>query len=129
MPYKIQFLDNENGIVTTFSGTVTDEDLIKSIEERISPEERFKKLVYAIADYSDVTKYEISSDAMRKAAAISVKASTLNNELFLIGIVPTDLEFGMGRMWQAYVDDTNWRTKLVRSREEAKQWLKSQIPE
>jgi|GEM_PF-1159907 hypothetical protein len=34
-------------------------------------------------------------------------------------IAPSDLQFGMLRMWQAYSDETNWESNIVRTYDEA----------
>lgn len=45
----------------------------------------------------------------------------------LVAIVPADLEYGMGRMWQAYSDDTNWKTYMARTKDEADEWLNNHL--
>ena len=54
-------------------------------------------------------------------------AFELNGDMLLVAIVPTDLMFGMSRLWQVYADEPSQRTKVVRSQEEADAWLVGRI--
>jgi len=38
--------------------------------------------------------------------------------------MPTDQQFGLGRMWEAYTQKMPWVYRVVRSKEEAEKWLK-----
>lgn len=46
MAYAITFKENEGSVVTTYSGTVTDDELIKSANERLLLIEKIKPVKY-----------------------------------------------------------------------------------
>jgi hypothetical protein len=37
--------------------------------------------------------------------------------------------FGLSRMWEVFVDQIGWKTKVFRSKSEAELWIKELIPE
>lgn len=125
MPYKITYVPENGGVITTYSGTVTDAAIINSATERLLSEDKIKNYRYFISDYTNVNKSEVTSNAVRISGEIALHASRINRNILLVGVFPTDAGFGMGRMWQAYADDgeTGWKTKVVRSFEEAKKWI------
>ncbi len=129
MPYKISKLNDEGGVQTTFYGKVTDEMLIESNKERLASTELIKSYRYFISDYTDVTDLSISNHTIRKIAQMAINASKLNENILVVGILPNDLEFGLGRMWQGYASDeeTGWCTKGFRTSDAADKWLKTQL--
>ena len=127
MPYKINFSDNPNGMTTLFSGILTDEEIIQSCKDRLAQEDKIRELFYIKDDLLDVTEFRVSSETIKTCASFALKASELNKQLVHVAIVPTDLVYGMARMWQAYSDGTNWNKNIFRSREEAEEWLKTNI--
>ena len=123
MPYQIVYSENPLGVVTTFSGIITDENLIQSCIDRALEEDILKDLIYIMDDFSSVSEFKVTSEGVKKCAEVSVAASMLNNKIIHVAIMPSDLLYGMARMWQAYIDETGWTSNIVRSREDAEQWL------
>jgi len=125
MPYEIKYSDSGEGVVTIFNGIVTDEELIKSTEDRIFSGKELSVFRYAISDYTDVQEYRVTSKGIIKVASLAIKASEHNHQMLIALVMPTNTEFGMGRMWQAYTDEneTGWKTKIVRSLDEAYAWI------
>jgi len=126
MPYKITDVE-DGGVITTFFGIVTDEDIIESAREKCFSPQKLASYRYAITVCVDVEKFDVSAQGMIDNAAISKKAFFMNKNLLLVGVYPDDLGYGMGRLWQGYADDIGWSTKVVRSMDEAKKWLKKNL--
>lgn len=127
MAYVITFKEKEGGVLTTYTGTVTDGDMINSANERLSLVEKLKWIKYFFSDFTDVDNFKVTSTGIQKIATIATTASKINNELILVAVVPSVLEYGMGRMWQAYSDEINWKTYLARTKEEASEWLNKNL--
>ena len=124
MPYKVQYSENPSGVTTMFYGTVTDDDIRLSCIDRTSSDEKIVGLKYILDAFVDVSEFVVTVEGVKCSANFAVNASTLNKELKYLSIMPTDLLYGMSRMWQAYTDDTEWERNIVRTRYEAEQWLK-----
>ena len=69
----------------------------------------------------------MTSEAIIKNARNSRSTFSINKDILLVAILPTDFVFGFGRLWQAYADDANERTLIVRSKEEADMWLSKRL--
>ncbi len=126
MAYKITWTD-DNGIIVIFSGTIDDAEYINSHKERWKDPEVLKHCRYVIADYANVQEVKVTSEGIRQGALFCIKASKLNNSLYLVGILPTKLTFGMARMLQAYADSTGWKMFPAKTMEEAIIWLNDHL--
>jgi len=123
MPYSIEYIEEEDGVIVMWEGVVRGPEIIRSYEDRFSPVERLIKTRYIITDYTSVSDFDMSKDDVQTIAHISNSASAHNKHLYGVAIMPGDVGFGVARMFQAYTDDTGWRTKVTRTREEAEEWL------
>ena len=119
MPYKIQYNDDEGIVTVTYSGVVTDDDLLNSLKEKTRDVERVKSCKFSVNDFTKATKFKVTPEGMQENALISIELSKLNNKVMPILIAPTDLEFGMSRIWEAYSDETKWNSKIVRTQKDA----------
>lgn len=127
MSYKIEYPDNPFGVVTQFFGIVTDDEIRQSCIDRTTPDDRVKRYTYVLDDFTDVTEFLVTSEAVVDAAEFAIKASELNKNIQYLSIMPTDLLYGMSRMWHAYTEETQWHRNIVRTRKEADQWLKEHV--
>lgn len=127
MPYQVIYSEKSFGVTTIFSGAIEDEDIIQSCVERTFSKEDMKNLKFIKDDLMDVTDFNVTADGIRTCALFAEKVSDLNKDVAHISIVPSDLLYGMSRMWQAYADDTEWKMNIAKSREEAEIWLKDNI--
>jgi len=126
MPYLISY-QTDGGVLTTYSGIVTDNDMFCCIKERTSSHDDLEKYRYFLSDFTDVDKFDVSSGAIKTIADLTVQASMVNESLIIVVIVPTDLEYGMARMWSAYSDESNLRLYMARTKEEALKYLNEQL--
>ena len=127
MPYEITYRETDGGVYTKYYGIVTDSDIMNSMKERFSSDDKVSSYRYAITDCTEVEKFDVSPEVMKESAALSKRVSSINKHIAVVAIMPTDLEFGMGRMWQAYSYETGWKTGIVRTKEEAEVWLKENL--
>jgi len=127
MSYDLEFLDDECGVITEYHGALTSEIIRKCTIERYASKERNENLKYILNDYTELISFDITSEDVITVAKMAVNVSKINKDIVIVGIMPTDLEFGMGRMWQAYADETGWNSLVVRSRSEGEAWIEKQI--
>ena len=125
MRYELFFLDDECGTVTEFIGVLNDEILIQVTRERYASEERNRKLKYILNDYTQCTEINISSEIIRTVAQMAINVAAYNQQVVIAGVMPTDLEFGLGRMWQVYAEKTGWESRAFRSRSDAEEWIQN----
>lgn len=70
-----------------------------------------------------VERFDVSPEAVKQIAEQDRRAARANPKLVIALVGPTDLIFGMIRMWQAHVDEANIATSAFRTRDEAELWL------
>lgn len=125
MPYSIDYIENESGLIVNWSGIARGEEVIQSYHDRFSPLERLTTLRYIITDYSGMESFDMSNAEIKIIAEISNEAAKHNTDLYAVAVMPSDIGYGMARMYQSYVDDdvTGWHTMVTRTRQEAETWL------
>ena len=57
MPFKIEDIGHEKGVIISWTGVAVAADVIRSSHERYKPVERLKTLRYIITDYTDMEKF------------------------------------------------------------------------
>jgi hypothetical protein len=127
VPYEVIFQKSDGGVITIYSGVVTDDDLLQSANDKCSSVEKIKSYRYALTDCSNVTELKVTTDAVIKNAEIAKSAFAINSNIIFVAAVPTDLMYGLSRLWQVYADESDRQTKVVRSREEADIWLAERL--
>jgi hypothetical protein len=129
MPYRMEYIENEGGLIVFWFGKIIADEVIQSYHERYAPLERLKKLDYIITDYTDMTDFELKPDDIKTIAGITNQASQKKKHLYAAAIMPTAIAFGLARMFQSYADDdtTGWHTLVTRSRKEAEDWLRGSL--
>lgn len=127
MKFEQTYTNDGLGQINILSGPVTDTEFLSAYEARFSDLDKFKNLKYIISDMSEVTSFELSNEAVKKASDIANKHAKYNNNLYVAGIHTKDIVYGLARVWRAYSDDdeTGWITNSFRTRNDALLWLKS----
>ena len=124
MPVKNLRAENGLGIITECSGILRGDEFIDAIRERYTPADILQKIRYYITDHTDVEHFEMSTDDIVKLTEITVAASKINPNICLASVVPSDLGFGLVRMWHGYAYDLAWPSRMCRSRDEAIKWIR-----
>ena len=126
MAIKIQYIDDGVGIKIIASGIVTGEEIIEAHKE-IYSKTNLKKQRYQIIDRSNCKDYQVSSTEVQRIADIDKAAAKINPNIFMALISPTDVQFGMSRMWEAFIGETPFVTKVFRDRKSADEWIEEQL--
>ncbi len=129
MPYEIKSEDEGRVSKTRYYGVLTGDEILSSYRDRYADAQKLKKLRIVIADYSDVSKVDLDSLDVSRLAQIALEAARLNPDILLVAIMPDDLVYGLGRMWQGQTSQIGWKTCIARTQEEAEQWLAQQSPQ
>ena len=126
MTVQINYLDNGIGIEIIASGIVTGEEIIEAHKE-IYNEENLRKQKYQIIDRTHCTKYQVTAEEVDVISEIDNNASEVNPNILIAFVSPTSLQFGMSRMWQAYIKEDRFVTKIFQDRKSADEWIRSQF--
>ena len=125
MPIKIIYTEDK-GVVLEYSGDVTGEDVIDAVK-CVYENNNFLNLKYWIADRTGCNLFNLDMKDAEILSSLSKDNYSRNPNLILSLVSPKDLEYGMSRMYQIMTQDDGFKTKVVRSRKEADDWIESEI--
>lgn len=129
MPYTLEYRETDGGVITTYSGKVTEDEYRQCLKEKFllgeksMSHEKMGAPRYSISDFADVTAFDVSVEAVKYSANLSQTIMKTNETGLMAVVAPNDHEFGMGRLWQAYIGSQGERAKIFRSKEEASSWI------
>ena len=126
MPIQIKYIDSGIGVEFIGSGVVTGEDIIAANKE-IYSNKNFSKQRYKIVDRTNCTEYKVSTVEIRIIAEQDKAAAKTNPNIIIALISTTDLQYGISRMYQAYVRDIGFLVEVFRNRKSAEEWVDSQL--
>lgn len=133
MSIEVRFLDYGIGIgigVCWFGqGVITGQDLLEASQETFKSEEILKQIKYALIDFTSIDKESIQTQNIRAKAGMDKMAAKINPDIVVALIASKNVMFGLSRMWEVFVDQIGWKTKVFRSKTEAELWVKELIPE
>jgi hypothetical protein len=97
-----------------------------SRREDESPEsDRLKGLHYGLIDLTDVAELRVTRDDVLEFMQVDMQIALIVPRALAVAIVaPSDLAFGIARMWEAFAEVTRWNTHVFRSRADADPWLR-----
>jgi hypothetical protein len=124
----MRYLRDGTFIHSTAHGVVTDAELRDHVQEMYESDARTRRYRCALQDFSRVEEIKISSDAIREVAAMNLEAAKLVPPGAAVAIVASNpLMYGLGRMWEAWVAESGWRTRVFEDCGEAERWLEEQL--
>ena len=126
MPIELRYHDDGAGVVYICTGVVTAADFDKASEEVYS-EERIDQLRYQLVDFSATEHLDSNLEDIRRSAEIDAVAANQNPNFVIAVVGPDDLTFGISRMWQAVVPNSDLRTRVFRSIPDAERWIKDTL--
>ena len=126
MPIKIKYIDGGVGVEFISSGVVTGADIIAA-NKKIYRNENFSKHRYKIVDRTKCTKYQASKEEIIIIAEQDKVAAKTNPNIIIAFISTSPLQYGMSRMYQAYVGDNGFLTGVFRDRKSAEKWIEEQL--
>lgn len=127
MPHVIQPIGDGTGVEVTLSGQVTAQEILEAshaIYECVAlHSQRFQ-----LWDYTTVTELIATNDEIRAVARADLTyASRRRSPLLIASVQPTDLGFGLGRMYGVFAESPNWVTAHFRSRDRAERWIEDNL--
>lgn len=126
MPIQIKSIDGGIGVEFIGSGIVTGADIITANKENYR-NEKFSKQKYQIVDRTEFAEYQVSTEEIQIIAEQDKAAAKTNPNIIIALISKTDLQYGISRMYQAYVGDSGFLTEIFRDRKSAEEWIKHQL--
>ena len=126
MGFAVEFDATNEILRIAFEGQLTDAVAV-ACSETVSKCVTSLPPCSSIVDLSQVTKYEVSPQAMRQFARAAPSSSPAARTLVIVA--PKESAFGMSRMFQLLTENTIPNQHVVRTMEEAYKLLHVKIPE
>jgi|SRR5579859_871383 len=115
MAHHFEFDFRQRILLVVLEGEVRGDDFTRTNDDIRRHVESLQP-VGGISDFSAVTKFDVSSHSVRKAA---FEPSPYPEELPRFIVAPTDYLFGMARMYEMIANRPMQKLRVVRTREEA----------
>ncbi|WPJ97308.1 hypothetical protein SH580_06255 [Coraliomargarita algicola] len=127
MPYTTTW--RSNGIIWTYTGVLTGEDLLNSNFE-IFGDERFDDIRYQIVDLTAVEKVEVTQNHMRKVAHLDMAAARSNPRVKIAVITTSTDGKLLSDTYDQYIEGKSpWSTQIFPTLAQAEDWVKTEIEE
>ena len=110
-------------MLRTVTGAVTGTDFATADAALLDSPAALRVLRYALIDFGEATNFLATQEEIRRVAEVDHRIAELVPHLCLAIVAPRDLQFGISRMWQVFVEGTGWETAVFRDRREAEAWL------
>lgn len=126
MPIEIQIWDDAAGVVYHCSGALTAKDFADANDTFLASPEEIKKWRYSIVDLNSMESMNMRYDEVAYIVQRARRIAEYAPPGVLIAVCsPNDLGFGLGRMWEALVEQQiGWETHTFRTRSEAEAWIR-----
>ena len=127
MPIEVKYLDGGKGTFFDGKGDITGEDIIGANKEIFSSEEKIRRYKYTLLDLTSMDDFDVLTSDVEEIARINIGAAEIIPDFVVAIAARKDIVFGLSRMWQTLVDSTTWETKVFRTVDEAKVWIKERV--
>jgi hypothetical protein len=129
VPYTLKHKENNGGVIASYSGKVTEKELQQCLEEKLLLGDKnmsHKKTgvpLYFIRDFAETTNFDVSVETVKLSATLYKALMEVNETVLIAVVAPNDHEFGMARLWHAYIGIQDERANVFRTREAASNWI------
>lgn len=118
MPYAYQIDRRRRLVISRWWGVTTDEELIE-LYEHLRSDPQFDSSYSELVDVRDVERYETAGITIEAVARLRIFAPGVQRA----AIAPSDVGFGLARMFATYAENQGHLVEVFRSEREARDWL------
>jgi hypothetical protein len=122
MSFKIDLLEPRNLIVIKIEGLFSADDFVEILEQIVHSKD-YPSNVNAVYDLTQMSFDNITSGFLQVLNVLAEKYGNARSGAKTAYVCPKDLQFGMARAWEAFVNDVPVKTMVTRSMEEALSWI------
>lgn len=125
MPFEIDFTGLDYPIIITIKGVLTINEFVEILAVIINSED-YPANIDAIYDLTQMSFDNITSDFLQSLDYCVQRDDNDRAGAKTAYVCPKELQFGMIRAWEAFIDDLPVKTLVTRSMDEAVRWIKSE---
>lgn len=128
MPIEITDCDGGIGVIIAGHGIISDQEYINSLRGHLTQGKvKFSKYKFSLSDFTEVTKVQVTNDAIDIVVQMCIAASIVNPHPIVAMAGEDDFVFGLERMIEVLMSDTNWEIMVFRSTKKAKEWIRERV--
>ena len=129
MPMSVTPHDGGNGVLVKGYGHISDDEYREVVFSRLSKlKQDYVGRKYCLYDYSDVESVSVQSQTINEAGTQTVAAFRNNPDVVTAVAAPSDLTFGLARMWSAWLGPMRDNARLFRDKGSAERWIREEFP-
>ena len=123
MDYSVDYDPELDAVVTTTRDALSVDGISMLVEELIA-ELRLRGAINILGDHRESSAAELGTAEVRELSRLASKISQVQQVKRFAVAMAADLDFGMGRMWQALTEDNVFfEIRIFRTLDEARDWL------
>lgn len=122
MSFNIELSGSHHLIVITIEGLFSADEFIEIMEQIVTSKE-YPANINAVYDLTRMSFDNISSGFLQSLNILAKKYGNARRGAKTAYVCPKDLQFGMARTWEVFIDDVPVTTMVTRSMEEALSWI------
>ena len=84
---------------------------------------------YILIDTSETETLAMDRAGIQQVAAGDVRLAARHPGIVVAVFCPSDIAFGMARMYETLSEQSSWRIRVFRDRDKAEAWLRSELAE
>ena len=124
MSIEVRLTADGIGMAATGVGVLTGQDLLDATAQLREEAERNPEIRYAVMDLSAISEEKVGTRSIGVLAGQRLK---LTQELCVVVVAPSDVLFGISRMWEMMAERRSFGSRVVRTRAEAITWLQERL--
>ena len=125
MPISYRIDVERNLVLTTASGTLTDDDVLQ-LKARLVRDPDFRPGMKELSDIRNITRLDVTADGIQAMVEQDQRDRAVVASHRLALVVSKDLDFGMARMYQTLTESTMKNVGVFRDIDKANAWLQSE---
>lgn len=126
MPHQVHTESNASGVVISFSGIVSGDEVV-ALNARLITEDSFSRCRYQVWDFSKTTRLDISTEDLRSISLQDIGASAINSSLKVAIVGEPRLFNNKDRIFAIFEEVwTNYRPRFFPDFETAREWASTE---
>ena len=123
MPYHTEFIRHGTCVYQVGTGQLSGQEFINAALDLRSAMKHADQITHALVDLTTADGMNLSLEDVRRVVAIHCECSKVLKTFAIAIAAPSNLTFGLSRMYGALLGSTGWRIQVVRTLNEAWAWL------
>lgn len=123
MPYLTELFSDGTGLLRMGKGVLTGAEILHVLQSWPAGIAEPERITHGLVDLTDVTSLRITLDEIKAISDIDGKNAEGMNLVHVAIVAPSDLLFGMARLYEGLAAISKWNTHFFRTRDDAKAWL------